>query len=211
MSKTIKGRLKNLDKYIQSKWEEHYWNFLMKYEDKLNWYNISQNLNITMEMIEKYPNKDWDWNGISRNPNLTMEMIENSPEKPWDWYCLSQHPNITMEMIDKYPDKPWSWYNLSNNQNITIEMIENNPNKDWDWNGILYNPNLTMEIIEKYPNQDWYWNGISYNKFTKEKELFYQKHYRIYMATFRLQQYFNRMYDNPNYLFCRTRLEKLFS
>ena len=91
MSKTIKGRLKNLDKYIQSKWEEHYWNFLMKYEDRLDW------------------------------------------------------------------------------------------------------------------------NGISQNTFKKEKELFYEKWYKIYMASFRLQQYFNRMYDNPNYLFCRTRLEKLFS
>ena len=117
MSKTINGRLKNLDKYIQSKWEVHYWNFLMKYENKIN----------------------------------------------WNWKCISQNPNITMEMIEKYIDKPWSWV------------------------------------------------GISQNKFTKEKELFYKKYYRIYMATFRLQQYFNRMYDNPNYLFCRTRLEKLFS
>jgi hypothetical protein len=31
------------------------------------------------------------------------------------------------------------------------------------------------------------------------------------MATFKLQQYFNRMYDNPKYLFCRNRLDKLFS
>jgi hypothetical protein len=44
MSKTIKGRLKNLDKYIQSKWDEYYWNFLMKYEDN-----------------------PWDWVWISRN------------------------------------------------------------------------------------------------------------------------------------------------
>ena len=115
MSKTIKGRLNNFDKYIQSKWGEHYWNFLMKYEDKI------------------------DWDSISYNPNITMEMIENNPDKP----------------------------------------------RDWDY--------------------------ISYNKFTKEKELFYLKQYRIYLATFRLQQYFNRMYDNPDYLFCRTRLEKLFS
>jgi len=115
MSKTIKGRLSNLDKYIQSKWEEHYWYFLIKYEDMLDWFYIS------------------------RNPNITMEMIENNPDKPWDW--------------------------------------------------------------------DW----VSENKFSKEKELFYQKYYHIYLATFRLQQYFNRMYDNPNYLFCRTRLEKMFS
>ena len=139
MSKTINGRLKNLDKYIQKKWDKHYWNFLMKYEDKI------------------------DWDSISYNPNITMEMIENSPEKPWKWNWISQNPNITMEMIENNPDKPWNW------------------------------------------------NGISQNKFTKEKELFYQKYYRIYMATFRLQQYFNRMYDNPNYLFCRTRLEKLFT
>ena len=139
MSKTIKGRLKNLDKYIQSKWGEYYWNFLMKYEDKLNWYNISY------------------------NPNITMEIIENNPDKPWDWYDISYNPNITMEFIEKYPEKPWHWAN------------------------------------------------VSYNKFTKEKELFYKKYYRIYLATFRLQQYFNRMYDNPKYLFCRNRLDKLFS
>ena len=52
---------------------------------------------------------------------------------------------------------------------------------------------------------------VSDNKFTKEKELFYQKYYRIYLATFKLQQYFNRMYDNPKYLFCWNRLDKLFS
>ena len=94
-----------------------------------------------------------------------------------------------MKMIEKYPDKPWNWgfFGLSNN------------------------PNITIEFIEKYPYKLWNWNGISQNKFTKEKELFYQKYYRIYMATFRLQQYFNRMYDNPKYLFCRNRLDKLFS
>ena len=138
-------------------------------------------------MIEKYPEKPWNWEYISYNPNITIEIIENNPEKPWDWYGISQNPNITMEMIDKYPDKPW------------------------DWNYISKNPNLTMEMIDKYPDKPWDWEVISKNKFTKEKELFYQKYHRIYMATFKLQQYFNRMYDNPQYLFCRTRLEKMFS
>ena len=187
MSKTIKGRLSNLDKYIQSKWEEHYWYFLIKYEDMLDWSYISRNPNITMEMIENNPDKPWDWDWVSENPNITIEMIENSPEKPWNWDVISRNPNITMEMIENSPDKPWDWYCLSQNPNITMEIIEKNPDKPWDW-----------EVISK-------------NKFTKEKELFYQKYYRIYLATFRLQQYFNRMYDNPNYLFCRTRLEKIFS
>ena len=190
MSKTTKRRLQNLEKYIQNKWDEYYWNFLMKYEDKLDWeYGISKNPNITMEMIEKYPDKLWDWEyGISNNPNVTMEIIEKYPEKPWDWeYGISNNPNITIEIIEKYPDKPWSWGYISQNPNITMEIIENSPDKPWDW------------------------VCISKNKFTKEKELFYQKYYRIYMATFRLQQYFNRMYDNPKYLFCRNRLDRLFS
>jgi len=79
-----------------------------------------------------------------------------------------------------------------------------------DWDNISKNPNLTMEIIENNLDKRWDWQGILQNKFTKEKELFHQKYYRIYLATFRLQQYFNRMYDNSNYLFCRTRLEKMF-
>ena len=55
MSKTIKGRLNNLDKYIQNKWDEYYWNFIMKYEDMLDWDSISYNPNITMEIIENNP------------------------------------------------------------------------------------------------------------------------------------------------------------
>ena len=120
-----------------------------------------------------------------------MEFIEkhdNSESRlAWKWAFISMNPNINMEMIEKYSDKPW------------------------EWNYISQNPNITIEFIEKYPYKLWNWNGISQNKFTKEKELFYHKYYRIYMATFRLQQYFNRMYDNPKYLFCRNRLDKLFS
>jgi hypothetical protein len=91
-----------------------------------------------------------------------MEIIENNPEKPLDWYGISQNPNITMEIIDNSPEKPW------------------------DWNYISRNPNITMEMIDKYPDKPWDWDYISSNKFTKEKELFYQKYYRIYMATSKL-------------------------
>jgi hypothetical protein len=124
-------------------------------------------------------------------------------------------PNITMEFIEKHDNSEsrlaWKWAFISMNPNINMEMIEKYSDKPWEWNYISQNPNITIEFIEKYPYKLWNWNGISQNKFTKEKELFYQKYYRIYMATFRLQQYFNRMYDNPKYLFCRNRLDKLFS
>ena len=34
-----------------------------------------------MDIIEKYPDKPWEWNRISENPNLTIEFIEKYPEK----------------------------------------------------------------------------------------------------------------------------------
>jgi hypothetical protein len=116
-----------------------------------------------------------------------------------------------LEIIEKYPDKPWDWGYMSINPNITMEMIEKYPNKPWGCGYISRNPNITIAFIEKNTDKPWSYRSISNTKFTKEKELFYEKYYRIYLATFRLQQYFNRMYDNPNYLFCRTRLEKMFS
>ena len=43
------------------------------------------------------------------NPNITMEIIEKYPDKPWDWNWISRNPNITIEFIEKYLDKPWNW------------------------------------------------------------------------------------------------------
>ena len=48
------------------------------------------------------------------------------------------------------------------------------------------------------------------SKTIKGRLEFFEKYYRKYMATFRLQQYFNRMYDNPDYAFCRKRVNKMF-
>ena len=27
----------------------------------------------------------WNWNGISKNPNITWEIIQNNPDKDWNW------------------------------------------------------------------------------------------------------------------------------
>ena len=63
------------------------------------------NPNITMDIIEKHPDEDWEWYYISRNPNITIEDIEKYPNKPWDWNGLSINPNITIDFIEKYIDK----------------------------------------------------------------------------------------------------------
>ena len=97
---------------VEKEWSEYYWEFVLKYSDKLDWDWISGNPNINMDIIEKYPEKPWNWFNISRNPNITMEFIEKQSDRPWNWGWISENPNITMEFIEKYPDKPWDWVSI---------------------------------------------------------------------------------------------------
>ena len=50
---------------------------------------------------------EWGQCGISYNPNLTIEWIEKYPDKPWDWgyYGISGNPNISLKIIQKYINK----------------------------------------------------------------------------------------------------------
>jgi hypothetical protein len=41
--------------------------------------------------VEANPDKPWDWYALSINPNITMEIVEANPDKPWDWIGLSQN------------------------------------------------------------------------------------------------------------------------
>ena len=41
----------------------------------------------TIEYLhEKYSDKDWNGHNLSQNPNITMEFIEKYPNKHWDRY-----------------------------------------------------------------------------------------------------------------------------
>lgn len=58
-----------------------------------------------MEMIERYPDKEWNWNEISMNPNITMKDIERHIKKPWNWFWITQNPNITVQFIERHKNK----------------------------------------------------------------------------------------------------------
>jgi hypothetical protein len=77
-------------------------------------------MNTLTYLIEKHPDKPWNRYGISQNPNITMEMIEKHSGKPRNGkprnrYSISLNPNLTMEMIEKHPEKPWGLFWISCN------------------------------------------------------------------------------------------------
>ena len=60
-----------------------------------------------------------------RNPNITWEIIQNNPDKDWWWYNISRNPNITWDIIVANPDKNWNWGGISSrNPNITWEIYK---------------------------------------------------------------------------------------
>ena len=70
---------------------------------------------------------------LSDNPNITWEIIKENLDKPWRWDYLSQNANITWEIVKENPDKPWVWEGLSLNQNITWEIVKENLDEPWNW------------------------------------------------------------------------------
>ena len=118
MNKQQKKRSKTVHQTLQKSWANKYWQFILDNHNKeCDWFWISSNPNITMDIIIDNPEKPWDWFWLSRNPKLTMNIIKLNPCEPWkwDWRTISNNPNITMEDICDNPDKPWDWYNVSSN------------------------------------------------------------------------------------------------
>ena len=118
---------------------------------------ISGSVSLKFEYIKEYSylDDDWDWYAISRNPNITMEIIELNLEYPWDWESVSDNPNLTIDFVKKYPEFDWDWENITLNSSMTVQIIENNIDNPWLWEKMHYNININSEFIEKYKDKGW--------------------------------------------------------
>jgi hypothetical protein len=139
-----------------------------------------------------------------------MEYVAQHPEHPWDWDGISYNSNLTMEYVVQHPEHPWDWNRISWNSSLTMEYVEQHPEHPWDWNGISQNSSLTMEYVEQHPEHPWNWHGISQNDFKKEKNTFIEKKYKEHLSAFKIQQWFHHIKLNPNYRYCRKRVNMFY-
>lgn len=164
------------------------------------------NKDITLDIIEDNIDKNWDWCGISQNPNINIQFVLKYPTKNWHMFDLSKNPLISVEDVMNNPQIQWYYPYIA--ARATLEELEKypilqryemgiakNPNLDWDTICLLtnnkrqyyaVNPNSKWEIIEnhllnergflpifyrskffnletflKYPNLDWEFKRIS--------------------------------------------------
>ncbi len=76
---------------------------------------------------------------LSQNQNVTWEIVQANPDKRWNYSVLSVNPNITCEIVQANPDKPWSYNYLSENPNITFEIIRTNTDIEWEYDSLSLN------------------------------------------------------------------------
>jgi hypothetical protein len=207
------------------------WNIIVDNLDQAwNWNHISFNLKITSQVLST--NHNWNWHHLSYNNSITDEILLDHPDKPWDYACLSSsRNNISKEFVLNNPDKPWDydllaynnniiikdkitdWSMLSQNLDLSFEFIKKNIDKfirSGNWFFLSINNNLTYELLNNNRNLPWNWGALSVNDNMLDIEVEYNKKTRLYLAAYKIQQYWLRAYYNPEYLICQRRLYNEF-
>jgi hypothetical protein len=127
----------------------------------LDWYKVSQNKNITLQIIQEHPELQWHKHGLAGNKNIPFEYFEDKIPEGFPWYHCK---NITIKDIVKYQDKNTKWEMISFNKNITMDDIDEHPEFPWSWGEyVCWNPNLTIDMAIKHQEAMW-WGAVSANK-----------------------------------------------
>ena len=177
--KNIEEWQNRIDSNYYKEFEKSDLNFLLHNEQNnlvliinlYDWSNISNDEDITMDLVNKYPNSPWVWEFLSGNPGVTMENIQNNIDKPWVYDAISGNPNITVKFIKDNLLNEWNWFEISRNPNITMKDFLDNISLPWDLDGISNNPNLTVDIVIDNSHIHWNFDWVSCNKFKYNKEL----------------------------------------
>ena len=132
--------------------------FMQRIADEGAWKELSSDLNWTEALLEKFQDKI-DWQELSENRNIlwTIPMLQKFKHRI-NWDKLSRYADektLTENCIETFKEK-WNWSELSNNYSITNQLLEKFADK-WDWDSVIdgYNNNLfssdsAIEFYERY-------------------------------------------------------------
>jgi hypothetical protein len=102
--------------------------FARDHNIELDWIAIS--MCVKIGVVREYPKLPWDWNALSQNPNITWQIIKRNLRKPWNWENVSRNPSVNIEIIeDTRYEYPWSYYHVSANPTLTWQFVSENLDK----------------------------------------------------------------------------------
>jgi hypothetical protein len=143
------------------------WDYIMQSPTQFNWYRISKNPIITWQFVvarlDKYP---WDFRGLSENCNITWEIIRDNPLAGWDPEHVSRNINC-IKSIQENPqilgEFPWDFEWLS--YKVDIDTILSQPSYDWEYTIISGRDDLKWWHVVNHPKLSWEWRRIASNDF----------------------------------------------
>ena len=91
---------------------------LEKYQDKVDWNVISENMHIrwTVSMIQKFKNRiNWDKFSEALDEEVLTENVIEAFKDKWDWHKLSANSGVRLShaLLDKFADF-WDWEKIIN-------------------------------------------------------------------------------------------------
>lgn len=143
-------------------------------------------MNPLERIVYFFPDK-FDYQLLSKNPMVTIDLIEMFPEKDWDWKAISK--NYDEVSRKKYPEK--NWYDPHNpGKNISVDLGRIKPRKAnftilepyqmeegpliektdmfyYKPDEVSSSPFLRVDWIFDTPHYPWNWTLISKNSFSK--------------------------------------------
>jgi hypothetical protein len=81
-----------------------------------------------LNIIKKYPNKEWDWLYITMR--MSWNIIISNPEHPWNWRCICDNPDISWDNIMLHPCKPDY---LNETDNVDWKKIKKSIGNKLNW------------------------------------------------------------------------------
>ena len=159
------------DKFLTEYSHEFYQYLIDNFADEVNYHLLSENPNITWDIIKAHPDKPWNYKNVSRNPNITWDIVVSNPDEPWDYEYLSLNPNITMEIVLANPDKEFVLNFIGDYQEptedhpetyleMTVEMIQTNT---YNFELLSLNPNIPWEIVRATSDRPWNYELLCLN------------------------------------------------
>lgn len=121
----------------------------------------SYNRNLTLEVIERYPEMPWCFSAFARNSQIPREDIIRHRGLFQSCQGLSEHPGVTWDFVRAHPEITWSKSMLASNPGITFEDILGNPGFFANTDYTSLNPNLTWEIIQGHSEYPWCYYTLS--------------------------------------------------
>ena len=85
-----------------------------------DWDYIAFNPNINLKNIKENIDKPWNFYKLSYNQSVTIDILNNFINREWDWDSLSENKNLTIEFINENMDKPWNLSKLHRNKTNII-------------------------------------------------------------------------------------------